>query len=168
MEKNLQNTEAVAKMKKLAEDVKMCMLATIDSSDNLYGRPMTTMQVEDDGTIWFFTSDHTDAAHKAKADDKVCLNYAHPGKSTYMTVQGSTALVKDKKKMEELWNPMLKAWFPKGLKSEDIALLKVTPEQAHYWDTDANKLVVLFAMAKAALTGETSDTGTHGELGLSK
>ena len=168
MEKNLQHQEAIQKMKELAEDVKFCMLATTDSTNNLYGRPMTTMQIEDDGTIWFFTSDHTKSAVKAKEDEKVCLNYAHPGKSTYLTVQGTSHLVKDKKKMEELWTPVLKAWFPNGLEEQDIALLKVTPEQAHYWDTDASKLVVLFSMMKSAITGTTGDTGNHGELNISK
>jgi len=166
MEKDLQNREAIEKLKKIAEDVKFCMLATSDTSNELYGRPMTTMQVEDNGTIWFFTSSHTDIANKAKADDNVCLNYADPGKTTYLTVQGKAELVKDKKKMEELWNPMLKAWFPKGLDEPDIALLKVVPRQAHYWDTDAAKVVVLYSMIKAALTGETSDIGKHGELNM--
>lgn len=104
MEKDLQDQAAIDKLKKIAEDVKFCMLATADTSNELYGRPMTTMQVEDNGTIWFFTSTRTNAAHKAKVEDNICLNYADPGKSTYLTVQGKTELVKDKKKMEELWN----------------------------------------------------------------
>lgn len=70
--------------------------------------------------------------------------------------------------MKELWTPMLKAWFPDGLETPGIALLKVAAQQAHYWDTDASKLVVLFAMAKAAITGKTTDTGKHGELELNK
>lgn len=168
MEKNLQSQEAIQKMKKLADDVKYCMLATTDTDNSLYGRPMTTMQIEDDGTIWFFTSDHTSAASTAKQDEQVCLNYAHPGKNTYLTVQGTAHLVKDKKKMEELWTPVLKAWFPKGLDEPDIALLKITPEQAHYWDTDATKLVVLFSMLKSAVTGTPGDTGNHGQLDISK
>jgi general stress protein 26 len=166
MEKNLDKLEAIKKMKELAEDVKFCMLATADSNNNLYGRPMTTMQVEDDGTIWFFTNNENDAAAKAKKDEKVCLNYADPSKTTYLTVQGTAELVVDKEKMKELWNPKLKAWFPDGLEDRNIALLKVIPRQAHYWDVDASKLVVLYAAVKASITGEMADIGEHGELAI--
>jgi len=164
MEKNLERGEALRKLKELAEDIKFCMFATSDANHYLYGRPMTTMQVEDNGTIWFFTSDRSKVAGDARGSEPVCLNYASPAKNNYLTVQGQVTLVKDKKKMEELWSPMLKAWFPDGLDSPDIALLRVEPEQAHYWDADASRVEVLFAMIKGAVTGKPDDTGDHGEL----
>lgn len=96
MEQNMASKEAVEKLKELAESVKFCMFATSDTDNALYGRPMTTMQVDDNGTIWFFTSDQQKVAQDAAGGDTVCLNYADPGKSTYMTVQGTATLVKDK------------------------------------------------------------------------
>jgi general stress protein 26 len=168
MEKDLQNEEALKKLKKLAEDVRICMFANTDPDSNDYGRPMATIEVEDDGTIWFFTKSEKGVALKAKNGNEVCLYYSHPGKNTYLTVQGTSEIIKDRKKMEDLYTPVLKAWFPKGLDEPDIALLKVTPEEAHYWDTDAAKLVVLFSMVKAAVTGQVSDTGDHGTLKIQK
>jgi len=164
MEKNLSNSEALKKLKELAEKVRICMFATVDTTNNLYGRPMSTAKVSEDGTIWFFTNAEQKAAQKAAGDEKVCLNYADPGSTTYMTVQGTSTLVGDKAKMKELWSPILKAWFPDGLETPGIALIKVTPEQAHYWDVDAAKLKILFATVKSALIGETTDMGKSGEL----
>jgi general stress protein 26 len=168
VEKNLQNKEALDKLKKLAEDIKFCMFATTDVGNNLYGRPMTTIQVDETGNIWFFTSDQTHVANEVSGGDKVCLNYAHPGTHSYLTVQGTGTMVKDRQKMEELWTDFLKAYFPDGLNQPDLVLLKVTPEQAHYWDGDASRVVQLFSYLKAKATGETADLGDEGELTLNK
>ena len=167
MEKNLDNKEAISKLKNLAEEIKICMLATSDTSNNLYGRPMTTMEVDDNGTIWFFTADNTKIAQQAAKQSEVCLNYAHPGKNSYLTVQGNAELVNDKEKMKQLWTPMLKTWFPDGVDDPSIALLKVTPTQAHYWDSDASRVSLLFAWVKANITGDGSGLeGKHGDLNV--
>ena len=72
--------------------------------------------------------------------------------------------IEDRQKMKELWTPMLKAWFPQGLDEPGIVLLKIKPSEARYWDVDAAKLVILFSMVKAAVTGEVNDMGEHGAL----
>ncbi|RYZ39916.1 MAG: pyridoxamine 5'-phosphate oxidase [Sphingobacteriales bacterium] len=166
MEKNLTREEALEKLKEIAEDIRFCMFATTDTSNFLYGRPMTTMQVDEQGDIWFFTSRESSAAQESSEQEKVCLNYANPASNNYLTVQGKASLVKDEVKMKELWNPTLKAWFPDGIDTPGIVLLRVSPEQAHYWDTDASRLQVLFSMVKSAVTGKRSDVGDHGELKL--
>lgn len=166
MEKDLQNEEARKKLKELVEDIQICMFASADTKDDKYGRPMYTMQVDDEGTIWFFTKENKKITADAKQNDKVVLYYAHPGKNSYLTIKGMSEAVKDRKKMQELYSPAIKGWFPKGLDEPDIILLKVTPEQAHYWDAEHVKVVVLFSMLKAAITGEQSDMGKTGDLKL--
>lgn len=164
MEKDLRSQEAQNKLKELAESIRICMFATTDTTDDKYGRPMSTMQVDDDGAIWFFTKDNSKVSDDARKNEQVTLYYSHPGKNSYLTVQGSVELVKDRKKMEELYTPIIKGWFPEGLDDPNIVLLKVTPQQAHYWDADAAKLVVLFSMIQAAVTGKPSDLGKSGDL----
>src|SRR4051812_27111440 len=66
MEQDLQNEEARKKLKELAEDVRICMFASTDSNDDKYGRPMSTIQVDDDGSIWFFTKEDNKITNEAK------------------------------------------------------------------------------------------------------
>ena len=69
--------------------------------------------------------------------------------------------------MHDLWNPMLKPWFPDGLETPDIALLKITADHAEYWDTSSNTMLHLYGMAKAALTGESArGDAEHEELDI--
>jgi general stress protein 26 len=166
MEKNLQSAAALEKLKELVESVHICMYCTIEHGSDMASRPMGTAKIEDDGTIWFFTTDHSGAAEEAGKEAEVCLNYSHPGKNTYLCLMGQSELVFDKAKMTELWNPMLKTWFPDGVETENIALVKVTPRSAHYWDSDASRLRLLFSFLKAQVTGEAAHgtEGDHGDL----
>ena len=81
-------------------------------------------------------------------------------------IHGSATLVKDKTKMKELWSSLLKAWFPLGLEDPDMILIKVTPHEVNYWDGSSSKMVVLFNMLKAIVTGKEFEQGEHGKINL--
>jgi general stress protein 26 len=78
-------------------------------------------------------------------------------------VSGHAELVEDLAKKQQLWSKMDEAWFPEGPDGPNVALVRVRISHANYWDVKANKLVQLYAMAKAALTGQPprniGDTG---------
>jgi pyridoxamine 5'-phosphate oxidase like protein len=78
--------------------------------------------------------------------------------------------VRDRQKIEELWNPIYKAWFPKGLEDPDLALLKVEVQEAEYWDTPSGKMVQLIGFVKAIATGESykSSKDEHDKLDLNE
>ena len=70
--------------------------------------------------------------------------------------------VLDRAKAEELWNPLLKAWFPDGLDTPGLALLKVHATSAEYWESaHSSKVITLLGYAKAAVTGKTPDAGEN-------
>ena len=75
-----------------------------------------------------------------------------------------TRLRTDRAKMEELWSPALRAWFPDGLDDEDLALLKVDVEQAEYWDPGSSPLVQITGFVEALATGERYDGGENEKL----
>lgn len=163
MTENLQGAEALKKLKELTESINICMLTT-EVAGELTARPMSTQTVDEDGSIWFFTSDTSIGAQSADGD-KVLLAYSSPAKNSYVSVNGMATLVHDKAKMKELWKDILTAWFPKGLDTPDIALLKVRPTAAHYWDADASRMRILAQYAYAKVTGDyKSMEGKEGEL----
>jgi hypothetical protein len=77
-------------------------------------------------------------------------------------------VVRDKAKAKELWNPLLKAWFPQGLDEPDLVLLNVKVEKAEYWDSPSGKMVQLAGLAKALATGHRyhADPGEHDKVEL--
>lgn len=147
------------------KDIKIAMLTTVDEDGTLRSRPMGTQDAEFDGDLWFFTSDTSPKANEVRREQQVNVSYADPGSNRYVSVSGRASLVHDKAKMEQYWNPILKVWFPDGLDTPDIALLRVRVEKAEYWDysSGAGKLVQLVGFVKAAVTGDRADFESMGK-----
>jgi general stress protein 26 len=165
MERNPSHAEQLAKLRELIEDIDFCMLTTVDADGALRSRPMSTQQAEEDGDLWFFTSAQTGKVDEVAADSRVNVSYAAKQKARYVSVSGTAEVFRDRAKMKELWNPILKAWFPKGLDDPDLALLKVTVEQAEYWEDSSSSMVRFFKLVRAAATG-TSYEGENRKLDL--
>ncbi|WP_338765479.1 pyridoxamine 5'-phosphate oxidase family protein [Massilia sp. METH4] len=159
-------TEELHELRDRIKDVKFGMLTTQDASGLLTSRPLTTQQLDDEGSIWFFVSDQEAFTLELVDNPSVNVSFADVGDHLYVSVSGRAELLRDRAKAEELWNPAVKAWFPQGLDDPHLALLRVRVQAAEYWDTANSKMVTLFAMAKAAITGKPpTNVGEHRHLG---
>lgn len=163
-QQNLQSEEAISKLKKLVEEVKVCMFATVNKDYTIYSRPMQTIDIDESGNIWFFTNEYSGKVDDVSSDNTVYLMYAHPGQNTYVHVKGECTVVNDKSKIEQLWSPIVKAWFPKGVDDPNLTLLKVDTSEASYWDGSSNKFVVFFNIVKAIAKGEKHNDAEFGNL----
>ena len=167
MEKNLQNEEALKKFKKLVEEVNTCMFITATHSENEHTRPMATVEVEDNGSLWFYTDVRSIKVEEVATDNKVHLIYSHPGKQSFMDVWGSGTIVTDKEQIKAKWSPVVKAYFPQGVDDPNLALLKVQPTNVYYWEAESGKMIQFFKMAAAAVTGKPNlAQGAEGKIQL--
>lgn len=152
----------------LIKDIRFAMFTTRHGNGHLHSRPMTTQngKIDEDTSLWFFMSRKGEVVGDLSAGEStVNVTYADPGKDSYVSVSGTAAVVDDKAKIEALWNKMNAAWFPKGVNDPDLALVQVRITHAEYWDVKESKVVQLFKMAKAAVTGSPpTDMGEHGKL----
>lgn len=157
--------ESIKKIQELTEGIDFCMLTTMDGG-HLRSRPMSTQEFEFDGDLWFFTSDNTHKIEEIEKDPRVNVAYSKPDENTYLSVSGRAETLKDKAKIDELWSPVLKAWFPEGKDDPHLCLLKIRVEQAEYWDAPSSKIVQLFGMVKAIATGSEADYGENKKIDL--
>jgi general stress protein 26 len=132
---------------------KFAMMTTRHEGNVLRSRPMTTIDRDYDGTLWFFARADSAVAAGLASHPQVCLSYADTGGADFVCVAGDAEVLTDVAKKMDLWNPAVDAWFPEGAESAQVVLLKVSPDHAEYWDTNSSKLVQLFSMAKALATG---------------
>jgi general stress protein 26 len=154
-------------LKDKIKDIKFAMLTTLEPDNDLHTRPMATHEMDADGTLWFFTYADTAKVHEVERDRRIGLSYADPGSETYVAASGTSEVVRDQNKIHELWSDFLKAWFPNGKDDPQIALLKVKLHHAEYWDRPGGKMVKLFQLAKAYVTGEPDSGGRNEKLGAS-
>jgi len=146
------------------EDVRVAMMATVDSDGALRSRPMWTQGDDFDGTLWFFISNEAPAARALERDGRVVLSYAAPDKDLYVSVVGRGELVDDKEKAEELWNTFAQAWFPGGVDDSHLELLRVDVEQAEYWEDRKPKVLQFAEIVLGAVTGKPPKSGEKEEL----
>jgi len=159
--------EHLADLRNRIENVKFGMLTTVNVDQSLSSRPMTAQQIDEEGQMWFFTSDKHAFTKDLVQQPEVNITFSNPDDSLYVSVAGRASLVKDRAKAEELWNPMVGAWFPGGLDDADLALIKVDIANAEYWDSSSSKMTQLFAIAKGIFTGQRpTDVGEHVEMKL--
>lgn len=141
------------------------MFTTMDDTKRLSSRPLTSQQIDDDGNMWFFTSDDTAFVHQLLTNPQVNISFSDVNESVYVSVSGRAELLRDHRKAEELWKPMLTAFFPDGARDPHLALIKVKIQSAEYWDTHASQMRQFLELAKAAVTGQRpTQLSQHGVL----
>lgn len=160
---NLRSLEAIEKLRELIEKATVCLFTTRLTSVPLSSRPMSTLRVDENGLIWFFSRIDSDKNMHIRQDDRVQLFYTHSASSEYLTIYGRASIITDPRIIADLWNPLAKVWF-EGKDDPAISVLCITPEDGHYWDTKSNKMVQLLKLAIGAIIGKPLDDGLEGNL----
>jgi general stress protein 26 len=165
MTKKRGGTDAVQHLSELIHDIKVAMMTTVEDDGSLRSRPMWTHEAKTfEGELWFFTRQHSHKVDELEHDHHVNLSYAEPKRDQYVSLSGRCSLVTDREKMEKLWTPALKAWFPEGLEDPELSLLRVSVEKAEYWDMPSSRMVQLAGLVKATVTGRPPEPGDNAKV----
>lgn len=162
---NLSHTEGIEKLKSLAED-KICFFITHLPDGEIDTRPMSTLDVDDQGTFWFFCKDDSEIAGQIKENSRVDLLYGNNNNNSYLFVKAQASLLRDQEIIDRLWNPVIKAWFEEGKDDPTIQVIKVEPDDIHYTDTQHGKFISGIKIMVAAVTGNAMDDGRQGTITL--
>jgi general stress protein 26 len=150
-------------IREMVKDIKFAMLCTAHKNGYIHSRPMGTQGIDKNGDIWFMTARDSEKIHDIKANPNVCVCYSEPSDNTYVCIMGEAEQIDDQRKIDELWTPIAKAWFPKGKDDPNLTLIKVNTHEAEYWDSDSSKIVVGIKMLSTLVTGkEYVEEGAHG------
>jgi general stress protein 26 len=150
----------LAKLGELIRDIRVALLTTVDRDGRFHTRPVQTLQVEADGTLWFFTDWSSPKADELHHDVRLSLGYADTAKNIYVALSGSGSLFRDPQKAQQLWSIEQRAYYPDGPEDRRLAVLRVLIERAEYWIAPG-RTSYLVAAATAALTG--TPAGVVGE-----
>lgn len=163
--KNLVSTDAIEKIKELATGADICMFTTSLSKLPLTARPMSTVNVDEEGNIWFISKKSSNKNSAIEEDGRVQLFYASRNSAEYLSVYGEASILIDKDLFKEKWVPEAKAWLSGGVDDPEMSLIKVSPVDSYYWDTKHSKYVALIKMAAAVVTGKQAkdDDGVEGK-----
>jgi general stress protein 26 len=151
--------DGVQKVADIIEDIKTCMLTTVDDDGKLVSRPMVVQQVRFDGDLWFVADGDSSKVSQIRHGAEV--NAAFATRDAWVSVAGTADVTNDPAKAQELWNAALDAWFPQGPTTPGLALIKVHAETAEYWDTPGGTVSTLIGLATSKVKGQRPDVGEN-------
>lgn len=133
-------TKTLAELAGRLRDIDYCTLSTHTDGGAIGGRPMSNnAQVEGDADAYFFSHGDARTVGDIAADPKVGLSYQ--GKSGiigqrpfFVAIEGEAELIRDKARFEKHWTEDVERYFPQGIDTPGLTLIKVRTVRAHYWD----------------------------------
>ncbi|MCO5733726.1 pyridoxamine 5'-phosphate oxidase family protein [Rhizobium sp. SSA_523] len=143
------STMTMEEISKKLGKIDFCMFNTNGGSGTINSRPMSNNgDVEYDGDSWFFSYEDTRKVSEISRDAGVALTFSaapsilgKPG--IFIAVNGQASLIRDKAQFEAHWVKDLDRWFPDGIDTPGIVLIKVAAQDIEYWDGEENGRITL-------------------------
>ena len=130
----------LAELAKEMRDIDIAMLSTRTEGDAIAARPMSNNRdVEYDGDSYFFTSERTRTIEDIGRGSAVGLSYVGSkgllGRGrVFISIEGKAELIRDRAAFKAHWTKDLDEWFPNGIDTPGIVLIKVHANRIHYWN----------------------------------
>lgn len=141
---------------RLLEDIDIAMFTTRGRDGHLVSRPLSTQVADFDGTIWFMVSAGSSKVGEIARDPHVNVGYASKDKNTYVSVAGTARVLRDQARIEAMWNPGYKAFWPDGPTDPEIRLVRVDVATVEYWDGPGTLVGQAIRFAIARVTRDDS------------
>ena len=100
------------------------------------------------GDSYFFAYENTRVISDIKADPKVGLSLQTKGgllgkPPVFIAIEATAELIQDKAQFEAHWKDELERWFPQGIDTPGIVLIKAHANRVTYWDGEEEAEVKL-------------------------
>ena len=135
-------------------DIDFGMLSTRAENGAIASRPMSNNgEVEYRGDSFFFSYDDATTIEDIERDSQVGLTFTGSkgllGKPPlFVAIEGEAELIRNKNAFSSHWTKGLDHWFPEGIKTRGLILIKVHAERLHYWDGKDEAEVAISALSR--------------------
>jgi len=164
----LMGDDALNKIRELLKHFRSAMLTTVTADGAISTRPMGVQGDADtfEGTLWFFADARSPKAQLIKSGAHTALVLQNDDKSAYLHFTGRASVERNLPKMQEIYTPLLRTWFPDGVDDPNLALIRFDADKVNYWESPGGIFQVLGAFTKAVVTGEAGAGGHAGTANL--
>ena len=147
----------------LMKKIGFAMLVTRDG-DKLRARPMSAYLERENNAIYFLTDARRHKDDEIARNPGINLSFADASAQKYVSLTGTAVVSNDRAKIKELFSTPAKAWWDNA-EDPNIRVLKITPDDAEYWDSPGT-VVSYVKMAAAAVTGTRPDVGENRKVSM--
>lgn len=111
----------------------IALLTTRTSRGQLSTRPMSNNgDVSYDGNSYYFTFEQSRTVSDIGEDPHVSLGFSG-AKGLYVSIVGTASLIRHKPTLQQHWVPSLNQWFPQGIDTPGVVLVRVQASRIKYW-----------------------------------
>ncbi len=165
--KDLAGTDALERLRDMVKKAESCFFCTaVSIGDTGATRPMSVQDVDAAGHLWFLSASDSHKNLEIQRDPSVRLFFQGSEHSGFLVVTGRAVISRDKARIEELWEPVIKTWFTGGVDDPRITAIEVVPTGGYYWDNKHGDMVAGAKMLIGAAIGKTLDDSVEGTLAL--
>jgi general stress protein 26 len=75
-------------------------------------------------------------------------------------------ITRDKNKIDELRDGIMRAWFTEGKDDPRVTVIKVTPTDDYYWDTKHGEAIAFAKTIIGAISCKTTDDSLEGKISV--
>ncbi len=141
-------------------------LTTVAEDGTPHNRPMATQEADSEGNLWFFTDANAPKVGEIRRHSKTSVSYISTSDNRYVSAYGNAQLVQDRQKIKDLWQPILKAWFPNGPDDPNLALIKINVTDAEYWEGPSGIVGRITALTASIVSGKPNQGQTDEKINL--
>ena len=165
--KDLSGKKTLKQMREVVEKAKTCFFCTTVATGDTNGvRPMNVREMDDEGNFWFLSADDSHTNKEIDLNPTVNLFFQGSPHSDFLHLTGHAKISRDKARIKELWEPIIKTWFTEGVDDPRITVIKFTPREGYYWDNKHGNLVAGIKMMAGAMIGKTLDDSIEGRIAV--
>ena len=164
---DLEGQAAVERIKAVVDKTETCFFCTaVSHGGSGATRPMSVQEADDEGNLWFLSASDSHKNREIAAQPDVRLFFQGSEHSGFLALTGRATITRDKAKIKELWEPILKTWFTGGVDDPRITAIRVTPSGGYYWDNKHGNAIAGIKMMVGAAIGKTLDDSIEGTIKL--
>ncbi len=147
----------------IISEVSICMVTTRDGGV-MRSRPMAPYVDKDARTIQFMTDGSSAKVFELNVDQDIALSFSNPDKMLFASVSGCGVVSHDRALIKDLWGPYADVFFGGSAENADVAVVKIEPTQAEFWDNEKGKVAIAAELTRAYFTDSGPNLGENAKL----
>jgi general stress protein 26 len=165
-------TTELEKFYSAIESIDTAMMTTRRPDGHMRSRAMANQKRAAGADLWFVCRQGTAKLSDLKHDPHVNLTYYREKTREWVSVSGLAIISEDRAKIQELYAPDWKIWFPEegdarhGTADDPrMVLIGVTVHAAEFLEVNKSRPALLFELVKGWATGTEPELGEMHSLG---
>jgi general stress protein 26 len=136
-------------------------MLTTQFDGGLRARPIEPRPDREAGLIFVVTDLRSAKEHEIEAEHDVGLVVIDAKANAYLSITARAQVRKEPAKAKEIWRSTDTLWWPGGPQDRNVCVLRIEPVTAELWDGPSSKVVAIYEIAKAKLTGGKPNLGEN-------